>query len=603
MEASSSSQAQSKDGHTIRTLRLSRNPDQRKAFSEHVLVGKLVTSKAMSHHLLKMFVSCIWNLQGALEVKGLERNVFLLSFQFSEDRSKALHGGQWVVNGSLLLVREWGPKATLAEVDLSTADFWVLAHGLLLEQLTIENAACIAGMLEELVGVDLTLRNRVCRSNILKFKVRMNVDLPLCPGFQDDDGEGCSRWVDLSYKNLPDHCFACGRIGHMMKVCPYDGREGVSKEVIRFGHKLRAEPDFHKRRTREWKRITQPWRDALAGEKERRAMYDETEARLVEFTECVRKKKEERRVAEETSGRDPTTTRSNWLLGFGDWVPKIQNWKKFVRSWGLGCLTRWMLSTSSLAVFWKDDIDVTLLSWSGSHIDVVVKDLGQHCWRFTGFYGNPVEGERHHSWELLKRLSECNNLPWICAGDFNEVTRAEEKLGGPPKPERLMAAFKNCLDRCGLQDMGYTGYPFTWTNGRGGIRNTKLRLDRCVCTSGWRALFPNARVLYLYDPGSDHIPVLVDCWGTLLVRRRRQRKRFYFEDHWLRDDDCREVVKSVWENGGSRDSWSEVAMKFEKTREELSGWNHRKHGSIPEAIGKTRAELEFLQGAESSDEN
>lgn len=42
-------------------------------------------------------------------------------------------------------------------------------------------------------------------------------------------------------------------------------------------------------------------------------------------------------------------------------------------------------------MFWKDDVDVSLLSYSIGHIDVKVTRLerGEECY-FTGFYGNPV---------------------------------------------------------------------------------------------------------------------------------------------------------------------------------------------------------------------
>ncbi|KAJ4850065.1 hypothetical protein Tsubulata_019357 [Turnera subulata] len=122
----------------------------------------------------------------------------------------------------------------------------------------------------------------------------MEIEKPLCPGFYNEDADGGRKWIELTYENLPDHCFACGRIGHMLKMCPYDGSDGVSKEVIRFGHRLRAEPDFHKKRAREWDQISQPWRVRdRATEKERRAHEDAVVARWFEMKERVRKRKED----------------------------------------------------------------------------------------------------------------------------------------------------------------------------------------------------------------------------------------------------------------------------------------------------------------------
>ncbi|KAJ4838326.1 hypothetical protein Tsubulata_031744 [Turnera subulata] len=206
-------------------------------------------------------------------------------FQDSADRDKAFRNRQWIVNGSLLLLREWDAKTPLAEVDLSSADFWVMVHGLLPDQLTMENAACIAELLGELVEVDLTLRNG---------------------GFHDEGTEGTKQWVDLTYESLSDHCFACGKIGHMMKMCLFDGCEGVSREVIRFGHRLRAEPDFRKKRSREWERISKPWReDDWKTVMERVARYDEMVARWSDVKAHERRRKEEDLAAKEKMGVDP----------------------------------------------------------------------------------------------------------------------------------------------------------------------------------------------------------------------------------------------------------------------------------------------------------
>ena len=37
---------------------------------------------------------------------------------------------------------------------------------------------------------------------------------------------------------------------------------------------------------------------------------------------------------------------------------------------------------------------------------------------------------REDSWSVLHHLSSQFNLPWVCIGDFNEITKLSEKLGG-----------------------------------------------------------------------------------------------------------------------------------------------------------------------------
>ena len=37
---------------------------------------------------------------------------------------------------------------------------------------------------------------------------------------------------------------------------------------------------------------------------------------------------------------------------------------------------------------------------------------------------------REDSWTLLRHLATQTSFPWVCLGDFNEITHLEEKFGG-----------------------------------------------------------------------------------------------------------------------------------------------------------------------------
>ena len=87
-----------------------------------------------------------------------------------------------------------------------------------------------------------------------------------------------------------------------------------------------------------------------------------------------------------------------------------------------------------LALFWKKDFDLQVVSSSLNHIDTVIFGGTDKAWRFTGFYGAP---ETHHcsdSWNLLRNLHNQLSLPWLCGGDFNELVKSHEKKGGRPRP-------------------------------------------------------------------------------------------------------------------------------------------------------------------------
>ena len=78
-----------------------------------------------------------------------------------------------------------------------------------------------------------------------------------------------------------------------------------------------------------------------------------------------------------------------------------------------------------LALLWKDDFMLDVLTSSDNHIDVVMDQGMDDAWRFTGFYEDPETVSWENSWNLLRDLSQRLGLPWVCVGDFNEILRLE----------------------------------------------------------------------------------------------------------------------------------------------------------------------------------
>ncbi|XP_062014381.1 uncharacterized protein LOC133730890 [Rosa rugosa] len=81
-------------------------------------------------------------------------------------------------------------------------------------------------------------------------------------------------------------------------------------------------------------------------------------------------------------------------------------------------------NSQGLAILWTDDTHVNVRSHSPNHIDVEVGKTGTDLWRFTGLYGVTARGGRDRTWQLIETLAaQICNLPWLMAGDFNEVMR------------------------------------------------------------------------------------------------------------------------------------------------------------------------------------
>ena len=67
-----------------------------------------------------------------------------------------------------------------------------------------------------------------------------------------------------------------------------------------------------------------------------------------------------------------------------------------------------------------------------------------------------------------------------------------------------MKGFRNAINVCGFQDMGYERPNFTWCNRRSKGERIRLRLDRVLATVDWMELYHNSKVYHIVDSTSNH---------------------------------------------------------------------------------------------------
>ena len=113
-------------------------------------------------------------------------------------------------------------------------------------------------------------------------------------------------------------------------------------------------------------------------------------------------------------------------------------------------------------MYWSNSINLNVESYSKNHIDAIINKGARDAWRFIGFYGEPVTHKCYESWDMLRQLNNRFMLPWLCSGDFNEIMKSSEKLGGSCRSHAQMQLFRDVIDECGFIDLDFIGSQFTW---------------------------------------------------------------------------------------------------------------------------------------------
>ncbi|CAM8880738.1 unnamed protein product [Rhodiola kirilowii] len=246
--------------------------------------------------------------------------------------------------------------------------------------------------------------------------------------------------------------------------------------------------------------------------------------------------------------------------------------------------------SGGLAVWWDNDVDLTVRSYSDNHVDAGIK--ADSSFRLTLFYGDPVASRRRLSWNLLRRLSQSGDDPWIVLGDFNEVLCDEEVCRIRPRQLWHMNNFRGHMEDCGLSDMGFRGFLFTFTNHREGDREVRARLDRAVANGEWRNLHPKAEVRHLHLHTSDHQAIIVNTMGECEIKKK---ELFRFEAMWLDHPGLEDLMKNFWEErSDAQYSWP-TKLKF--CRSILKEWNNRNFGNVQRRIKDLKRDLENIKNA------
>ncbi|CAM8888112.1 unnamed protein product [Rhodiola kirilowii] len=247
-----------------------------------------------------------------------------------------------------------------------------------------------------------------------------------------------------------------------------------------------------------------------------------------------------------------------------------------------------------LAIWWKEEVPLSILSHSRYHIDCKVVESDD--FRLTVFYGNPISHKRAESWELLRTLSKQGEDPWLVLGDFNEVLFGWESKGRRLRREWQMRSFREAIEDSGLSDLGYRGTPFTFSNRREGDFEMRARLDRAFGNDQWSTLFPVVEVRHLVFSVSDHYPLLVEFNKNRMMFKKRL---FRFEPMWLRHEGYPDFIDNCLRVEGKE---GDLVGKLKGCRVRLAAWNKATCGRADERVSKLKAELESIRSQFRSQE-
>jgi hypothetical protein len=118
------------------------------------IVGLIISQKTHNNQSVLAALTKAWEFAVPFSFAVLGPNKFLFKLSKPEHSTKILKQVTWNVNGFLIILQHWHPKATLNELSFHSTSFWIQVHGLPLINMSTKIAISIGNGLRHLLQVD-----------------------------------------------------------------------------------------------------------------------------------------------------------------------------------------------------------------------------------------------------------------------------------------------------------------------------------------------------------------------------------------------------------------------------------------------------------------
>jgi hypothetical protein len=182
---------------------------------------------------------------------------------------------------------------------------------------------------------------------------------------------------------------------------------------------------------------------------------------------------------------------------------------------------------------------------------------------------------------------------WCVAGDFNSVSRREDRRGVNDVSGSLVSAemrqFGEFMEAMELEDLPLLGRRFTWYHPNG---RSMSRIDRFIVSEEWLNDWGVCSLWVLPRDISDHCPLILKKdnldWGP---------RPFRFNNYWLEHKDYKKVVEETWRNQ-SINGWMGHVLKekLKSLKYRLKEWSKEEFGGMETQILSLIEEIHALDG-------
>ncbi|CAN1185033.1 hypothetical protein LINPERHAP2_LOCUS37304 [Linum perenne] len=185
------------------------------------LVGKMLTTKAITMGIIKGATRRPWSLAGSIDTKFLKDNTFIFTFSSEENREQIWAKRPWVIADHLLVLKKEDGYNNPDDVPFDFMELWVQLHNIPAKYKSLENIKTIANSYFKFLDVDTVGVQPGTWHRFVRVWAEVDLREPL-PDYFIIPTRAAKERVDFVYEKATDLCKSCSRIGHTEYVCQED---------------------------------------------------------------------------------------------------------------------------------------------------------------------------------------------------------------------------------------------------------------------------------------------------------------------------------------------------------------------------------------------
>lgn len=185
---------------------------------ELCLVGRVLSRKSINLEAFEKTMLLGWNVAWRVKMQKVRDDRILIQFGHVFEKHRVMWRGPWAFDRNLVVLRELNIDDDPALVSLNESEFHVQATGLPITLLHSSMAEVLGNAMGTFLRPDV-LEDKWCVGDALRFRVKIDITKPIRRMIHIKGPADQKLCVRLAYENLPNFCYYCGIIGHLVKDC------------------------------------------------------------------------------------------------------------------------------------------------------------------------------------------------------------------------------------------------------------------------------------------------------------------------------------------------------------------------------------------------